>query len=148
MKMRKPFSWPPRRLKANGESLAGLVSVTSRGLALAAHAIFNSLRCPHIFWKEIQMKCWKKWEENNRKNTISAWSCSLCSCCTYFFLQIVFKLFQKVSHGRVALKVIEVIVYPQQDYPCNLERSHDERTSTYSFQLDWRSVYSVVYILS
>lgn len=40
---------------------------------------------------------------------------------THFFLQIVFKLFQKMSHGRVTLKVIEVIVYPQQDYPCNLQ---------------------------
>lgn len=54
MKMRKPFSWPPRRLKARGESLDGLVRVTSRGLALAAHAMFNSLRCPHIFWKGIK----------------------------------------------------------------------------------------------
>lgn len=26
-----------------------------------------------------------------------------------------------MSHGRVTLKVIEVIVYPQQDYPCNLQ---------------------------
>lgn len=40
---------------------------------------------------------------------------------THFFLQIVFKLFQKMSHGRVTLKVIEVIVYPQQDDPCNLQ---------------------------
>lgn len=55
-----------------------------------------------------------------------------CAQYTYFFLQIVFKLLQKVSHGRVTLKVIEVIVYPQQDYPCNLEQSHDQRRSTYS----------------
>lgn len=41
---------------------------------------------------------------------------------TYFFLQIVFKLLQKVCHGSVTLKVIEVIVYPQQDYPCNLQQ--------------------------
>ena len=28
-----------------------------------------------------------------------------------------------MSHGRVTLKIVEVIVYPQQDYPCNLQES-------------------------
>lgn len=50
MKMRKPFSEPPSRVKDRGASLEGLVRVTTRSLALAAHAMFNSLRCPHIFW--------------------------------------------------------------------------------------------------
>ncbi len=50
MKMRKPFSEPPSRVKDKGASLEGLVRVTTRSLALAAHAMFNSLRCPHIFW--------------------------------------------------------------------------------------------------
>lgn len=45
----------------------------------------------------------------------------MCGHFTHFSLQIVFKLLQKVSHGGVSLKVIEVIVYPQQDYPCNLK---------------------------
>lgn len=48
-----------------------------------------------------------------------------CTYYTYFFLQIIFKLLQKVSHGRITLEVIEVIVHPQQDYPCNLGQKHD-----------------------
>ena len=131
MKTRKPFSWPPSRLKARGESLDGLVSVTSRGLALAAHAIFNSLRCPHIFWEKEKnnTQMWEKWHKLTESNF--QWICN-----TYFFLQIAFKLLQKVSHGRVTLKVIEVIVYPQQDYPCNLEQSHVRHRSTHSLLVD------------
>lgn len=35
-------------------------------------------------------------------------------------LQIVLELLKKMCHCEVTLKVVEVIVYPQQDYPCNL----------------------------
>lgn len=49
MKMRKPFSEPPSRLKARGASRDGLVRVTTLSLALAAQAMFNSLKCPNIF---------------------------------------------------------------------------------------------------
>lgn len=31
-----------------------------------------------------------------------------------------------MSHSKVTLKVIEVIVYPQQDYPCNLQELHEQ----------------------
>lgn len=79
MKMRKPFSWPPRRLKASGESLDGLVSVTNRGLALAAHAIFNSLRCPHIFWKE-------------HPSNVNKWGGTQEHKYTYIYVVVIFSL--------------------------------------------------------
>lgn len=90
MKMRKPFSWPPRRLNASGESLDGLVSVTSRGLALAAHAMFNSLRCPHIFLKK-----------HNEENELEIWIKHFFHISLYFTLTSFSRLFSNSSRKRV-----------------------------------------------
>lgn len=41
---------------------------------------------------------------------------------SHLSFQIVLKLFQEVCHFKVTLKVVKVIVHPQQDYPCNLAK--------------------------
>lgn len=50
-KIPNPFSEPPRRMNGKGASREGFVNVISLLFALAAHAMFNSLRCPPIFCK-------------------------------------------------------------------------------------------------
>lgn len=50
-KIPNPFSDPPSKIKGKGASRDGFVNVINLRLALAAHAIFNSLRCPPIFCK-------------------------------------------------------------------------------------------------
>ncbi len=119
MKMRKPFSEPPSRVKDKGASLEGLVRVTTRSLALAAHAMFNSLRCPHIFWfkERHYMSCFAI--DSATKQMITNKSKVLLHT-TDLSIQIVLKLLEKMCHCGITLKVIEVIVHPQQDYPCNL----------------------------
>lgn len=115
MKMRKPFSEPPCRVKDRGASLEGLVRVTTRSLALAAHAMFNSLRCPHIFWfkERHYMRFLRSTLKITKKLMVLLHTTDLS-------LQIVLELLKKMCHCGVTLKVVEVIVHPQQDYPCNL----------------------------
>lgn len=50
-KIPNPFSDPPSKMKGKGASRDGFVKVINLRLALAAQAIFNSLKCPPIFYK-------------------------------------------------------------------------------------------------
>lgn len=53
-KIPNPFSEPPSKMKGKGASRDGFVSVSNLLFALAAQAIFNSLRCPPIFCKSAK----------------------------------------------------------------------------------------------
>lgn len=118
-KIPNPFSDPPNKMKGKGASRDGFVSVISLRLALAAHAIFNSLRCPPIF-------CIRK---NNiaikaLQNGPSAASyITFLASYSYLSFQVVLEFLQKTSHCRISLKIIEVIVHPQQYYPCYLKEA-------------------------
>lgn len=107
-KIPNPFSDPPSKIKGKGASRDGFVKVINLRLALAAQAIFNSLKCPPIFYKRrteeviynnsLGIPCYPKLSEKTPHS--------------YLPLQIVLKFFQKSSHSRISFKIIEVIVHP------------------------------------
>lgn len=108
-KMPKPFSEPPSKVKGRGASWEGFVNVNSLRLALAAHAMFNSLKCPPIFYKNSRRVASSPGQaEEEKLDTLFITAHKY-----YLSFQIIFKFLQKSSHFRISLKVIEVIIHPQ-----------------------------------
>lgn len=71
-KMPNPLSLPPCTLKWSGDSLDAFCRVICLHLALAAHAMFSSLKWPFIFWR------WGKNEKIMNWNR-TAFTCALAS---------------------------------------------------------------------
>lgn len=95
MKMPKPLSLPPSRLKGSGESLFAFCSTTWRNLALAAEAMFSRRKWPFIFCGKVR-----------KKHVICLVSTVTVYCGPTFFFLIVCQLF----FIRLSLKIAPIIL--------------------------------------